>query len=295
MTFSFSMGLAGLLAATQLAPELLAQKEGAPAEAAARLATLPTSSQGKATATPDIVVTLQHEAPAGAKCADPKVPCADAGHWAVEIAQASKPGAVETAPIDRVDELRAKLEAAAATKAKQRGDGKVSDATLSIRAAPGTPYSAVQAVIATAAKSTIHAIELAVTPQSGVTEQRLPVPLPVDEKPVLEQDAKTSSQDIPMRLTWNTDTNRCVRYFGKVAIAADDAGDEQLQELIAKGIDGWRRLGNPEAPAVLTIDHGVPWQQVVRVIDLCHAASVRVRFAAPGSPAKVDAPRDTKK
>ena len=281
MEVSFSRRAAALAAAACLTSGGLAQQETAPREAAVGLAALPTSVQGKTAASPDISVSLKHTSPAGAKCADPKAVCEDAAHWTVELKTAAKPGAAETVPLGAEAELRQKLTSAAAPKAKKHGDVTLSEATLSIRAAPGTPFCCVQTLLQMCGSSTIHAIEFAVSAPSGAGEQRLPVPLPTNANVDLVDSEPRSTATMPLRLALDSATGQCIRDFGKATAASDAAGDAKLREWLVKAADGWKRLGDDDAPVVLTVEPRVPLQAVVAVIDACHEHRIAVQFRTP--------------
>ena len=264
---------------------LFACSAGAPAFAqetpAAEAPKLAVSSQGKDRALVDIVVALRHAAPADAKCAN--TACETADHWRVEIEVVGRTpaGKPVTLALTQQKELEKELRSAGARKAKKVGEATVSDASVSIRVEPGTPYSLVQQLLTRAAMASLHEIEFAVL-SAGVTaaERRLPVPLPVDRgAKLVEDDAQAKLEEIRIVVTMH-EAGRIGRVFGKNHIS----DDVHLQALLQEAAADFARRGRPDQPVVIDAASGVPWQAIVGVVDVIHRAGIKdVQFAVPAA------------
>lgn len=242
---------------------------------------LPVSSQGKKAEAADIVLTVAHAPGGGAKCEKNDAPggCSAAEHWQVEVrlgGKADAPG--NTFALTDGEALKRELVMAASPKAKTKHTDRVnlSDATLSIRVPVAMPYSLVQRVLLTAGSAGIHRLEFAVVPAADAPEQRLPVPLPLNENPVLVDDPKAAPPEVRVLLFADEKTGACTRTFGRTVVR----DDKQLGALIKDACADRARLGFDKTPCIVDAAAGVPWQAVVGVIDACHAVGVRVEFSA---------------
>jgi biopolymer transport protein ExbD len=240
---------------------------------------LPVSSQGKKGETTDIVLTCAH-ATGAVPCEKNAAPggCSAAEHWRVHVKFGGTDAPGKAFALADTELLKNELEMAASPKAKTKHADRVnlSDATMSIRVPAAMPYAIVQSLLTITACSGIHRLEFAVVPAADAAEVRLPVPLPTDEQIVLVDDPKTAPEDLRVVLTADAKTGASTPRFGRTVVR----DNQQLEALIKDAHADRVRIGQPK-PCIIDAAAGVPWQAVVNVIDACHAAGVRVEFAAP--------------
>ena len=89
-------------------------------------------------------------------------------------------------------------------------------------------------------------------------------------------------QDTPIEeirvAMWYDEANRTtIRKFGNTVVRDDN----QLQELIRDSYAGWVRLGKPQTPAIIDAGEMVPWNEVVKVVNLAKREKIeKIEFAA---------------
>jgi biopolymer transport protein ExbD len=246
------------------------------------------SSQGKkGDAAADIMVTVAHAPGAALKCEKNDAPggCSAPEHWWVQVKFGMTDELGKVFALDDTEPLKEYLVLAASPKAKTKHADRVnvSDATMSVRVPAAMPYSFVQSLLMITGSAGIHRLEFAVVPAADGGEQLLPVPLPLDEAPVLVDDPKAAPPEVRIALIADAKTGACTRRFGRTMLADGAVGDAQLLTNL-KDVHADRvRIGRPETPCIIDAAAGVPWQAVVGVIDACHAAGVPVQFAAASS------------
>jgi biopolymer transport protein ExbD len=87
----------------------------------------------------------------------------------------------------------------------------------------------------------------------------------------------TPIEEIRVALFWNEADRTTLRKFGNTTIR----DDTQLQELIRDAYAGWVRLGKPQTPAIIDAAEMVPWNEVVRVVNLAKREKIeKIEFAA---------------
>jgi biopolymer transport protein ExbD len=87
----------------------------------------------------------------------------------------------------------------------------------------------------------------------------------------------TPIEEIRVALFWNEADRTTLRKFGNTIIR----DDTQLQELIRDAYAGWVRLGKPQTPAIIDAAEMVPWNEVVRVVNLAKREKIeKIEFAA---------------
>jgi len=266
-----------LVSAAVLAWGAPAQEKPATPDAPKAPLQLAISSQGQKVADVDIVLTLVHSG-GGGQCGGGGMPaCEAADHWQAKVKVRGKGGAEKTSvfALTKKEDLRKHLEGVAARKIRIKHSDcvNISDATMSLRVGPQTPYSLVQGLIATAAKAGICQIEFAVVPGAAAAEQRLAVPLPLDEGARIMEAKAEGSPRIVLRVV--NEKRECERQIGTAKFAMGEAGDLELRGKLEKV------TADKELPAIIAAEKGVPWQAVVGVVDACHAAGRAVLFANP--------------
>ena len=92
---------------------------------------------------------------------------------------------------------------------------------------------------------------------------------------------KAVIQEIRVALFWSND-NTVVRKFG-TRVVPDDL---QLEKLMSDSYADFKRLNNPDVGLTVDSDTRVPWEAVIRVVDIGKKAGIaKVEFAA-GAPSK---------
>jgi biopolymer transport protein ExbD len=87
----------------------------------------------------------------------------------------------------------------------------------------------------------------------------------------------TPIEEIRVALFWNEADRTTLRKFGNTKITSDT----QLQDLIREAYAGWVRLGKPQTPAIIDAAEMVPWNEVVRVVNLAKREKIeKIEFAA---------------
>ncbi|HEX6810258.1 MAG TPA: hypothetical protein VF384_01430 [Planctomycetota bacterium] len=254
-----------------------AQEKPAAAQDAPKALPLATSTQGKEAAAVDVVLTLVHSG-GGKECGGGTMPpCENTDHWQVKVKLNGKGGGERTfgLTVTKKEDLRKHLEAFAARKIRIKHADRVSisNATLSLRVGPQVPYCLVQGVVATVAGAGITQIEFAVLPGAGKAEQRLAMPLPLDEASNIVVAKDEGGVRVMMRVV--NEKRDYERQVGVIKIPMGEAGDVELRTRVVKS------TVEKTAPAVIVAQKSVPWQAVVGVIDICQAAGRTVIFANP--------------
>jgi len=87
----------------------------------------------------------------------------------------------------------------------------------------------------------------------------------------------TPIEEIRVALFWNEADRTTLRKFGNTKITSDT----QLQDLIREAYAGWVRLGKPQTPAIIDAAEMVPWNEVVRVVNIAKKEKIeKIEFAA---------------
>ena len=65
------------------------------------------------------------------------------------------------------------------------------------------------------------------------------------------------------------------------------ASDEELLGLVLAALSRFQALGKTDVPVILDATPGVPWKEVIRVMDLCKRNRIeKIELAAPMPAAK---------
>ncbi len=253
---------------------------GLPAQGAG-VARLPTSSLGQPPVRDDVSVTLEHVAVGGQPCERfARSVCAAASHWQAKVWDPVRKSTVTVPMADR-EALTAAIAKAAADDAKVQRD----NAGLTIRASDSAAAGMVMAVMVASGLAQVARIDIAVVAASGA-EQRLPLPLPVDDGAPVLVDGPAKDPSL-IRLQCDRATGEVVCRVDRETLAAGREGAAQLHRLLSqkakRGADGRR-------PVVLRGDAEVPWQALVAVVDACLAEQCAIEFANPEMAREFDAP-----
>ena len=91
-----------------------------------------------------------------------------------------------------------------------------------------------------------------------------------DLKPVLEE--------IRIFMRWDAAGNRTLRKVTRVDVATD----EELMTEVRARKKHYEQAGKPETAVLIDATPDVPWQDVIRVLDLCKAEKLdKIQFAEP--------------
>jgi biopolymer transport protein ExbD len=91
-------------------------------------------------------------------------------------------------------------------------------------------------------------------------------------------------QEIRVAMYWDEAQGRTIRKLGNNPV--DD--DARLQQLIKEAHDDAVRGNNPDMPVTVDADARVPWDEVMKVVNLCKRNQIdKIEFAM-GAPPPVD-------
>jgi biopolymer transport protein ExbD len=241
--------------------------------------TLATSSQGTPVAAADVALILDHAPKAGVTCAQmfDTGRCTEPDHWQIQLVAGDAAATVKplACSMSQLDEIAKELKKATAAKSKETEHGPVSEASVSLRVPPQTPYGFVRKVLESAATCGIHRIEFAVVPAGTAGEERrLATPLPVDQEHALGEPGP----EIRIAVFKDRDTGGLVRVMGRRKIPDGAPGDALMAsffEAAAKGKDIKSLSGIVDSAA------DVRWQMVVGIVDAFRAAGYEnIQFAS---------------
>ena len=101
--------------------------------------------------------------------------------------------------------------------------------------------------------------------------------LPKDKGQVPQVKEEPPIEEIRVALWWDEASKTTIRKFGNTTVQ----NDAQLQELIGKSYEDWKKLGKPQTPAIVDPDQLVPWHDVVCVVNLAKRENIeKIQFAA---------------
>ena len=94
--------------------------------------------------------------------------------------------------------------------------------------------------------------------------------------------ARDEPAEIRIAIVWDERTQRVRRRLGLRTIV----DDKELEALIRGAHEDWRARGRAAVPVILDADERVPWEDVLRVVDLSKAAGVETIEFALGQPGR---------
>jgi biopolymer transport protein ExbD len=87
--------------------------------------------------------------------------------------------------------------------------------------------------------------------------------------------------EVRVALSWDQDSQRTIRQLGTRRV--DD--DAELSALIAEGHEDWVRMNKPETPVTIDAEARVPWEEVVKVMNICKQLHIdKIEFALGAPP-----------
>jgi len=103
--------------------------------------------------------------------------------------------------------------------------------------------------------------------------------LPKDRGVFQGQPEKVILEEIRVFMKWDPATGRTIR---KVGNRGEVNTDEDLMNIIIQMTNDYKKAGKSEFPVLIDATPDVPWQEVIRVMDLCKREKLeRIEFAAP--------------
>lgn len=104
--------------------------------------------------------------------------------------------------------------------------------------------------------------------------------------------AKSSAQmnlpmdEIRVLISYDKDRKQIQRFFVNRPVPDTAEGDALLQKLIREQSASYRSLGKSDVPVIVDAGPGVPWKEVVKVMNMCKAENVQKIEFGMGSAAK---------
>jgi biopolymer transport protein ExbD len=91
-------------------------------------------------------------------------------------------------------------------------------------------------------------------------------------------------EEVRVAMFWDQPTQTTVRQLRNRKVE----NDEELQQLIKEAHDDWVHMNKPETPVTIDAEPGVPWNEVINVMNLCKKVQIdKIEFAlGVGPPTK---------
>src|SRR5262245_2221770 len=87
--------------------------------------------------------------------------------------------------------------------------------------------------------------------------------------------------EVRVAMWWDEVNQRAVRQLGNRRIE----DDEELSQLIKEGHDAWVRMNKPDVPVTIDAEARVPWDEVIKVMNLCKRNRIdKIEFALGAPP-----------
>ena len=87
--------------------------------------------------------------------------------------------------------------------------------------------------------------------------------------------------EVRVAMWWDEANGKTVRQLGNRRIT----DDEELAGLIREGHDAWVRMNKPETPVTIDAEARVPWDEVIKVMNLCKRNKIdNIEFALGAPP-----------
>ena len=87
--------------------------------------------------------------------------------------------------------------------------------------------------------------------------------------------------EVRVALIWDQDSQRTIRQLRERRV--DD--DDELATLIKEAHDDWVAMNKPDTPVTIDAEAGVPWEEVVKVMNICKRNRIdKIEFALGAPP-----------
>ena len=93
-------------------------------------------------------------------------------------------------------------------------------------------------------------------------------------------DINIPVDEIRILLSWNKEAQAMERLFGMRSIPPGAAGDDLLRQLIKEQNQSFRSLGKNDVPVIIDAGPAVPWEEVVKVMNMSKEVNIaKIEFA----------------
>ena len=93
--------------------------------------------------------------------------------------------------------------------------------------------------------------------------------------------AENILDEVRVALIWDQDSQRTIRQLRERRV--DD--DDELATLIKEAHDDWVAMNKPDTPVTIDAEAGVPWEEVVKVMNICKRNRIdKIEFALGAPP-----------
>ena len=87
--------------------------------------------------------------------------------------------------------------------------------------------------------------------------------------------------EVRVAMWWDEAAQRSIRQIGQRRVANDD----ELAQLIKEGHDAWVRQNKPDTPVTIDAEARVPWEDVIKVMNICKSNRIdKIEFALGAPP-----------
>jgi len=87
--------------------------------------------------------------------------------------------------------------------------------------------------------------------------------------------------EVRVAMTWDETTGKTIRQLRTRRV--DD--DDELATLIKEAHDDWVKMNKPETPVTIDAEARVPWEEVIKVMNLCKRNKIdKIEFALGAPP-----------
>ena len=88
-------------------------------------------------------------------------------------------------------------------------------------------------------------------------------------------------EEVRVAMFWDAENQKTVRQLKNRRVSSD----EELQQLIKEAHDDWVRINRPDAPVTIDAEARVPWDDIIKVINLCKKSRIdKIEFALGAPP-----------
>ena len=87
--------------------------------------------------------------------------------------------------------------------------------------------------------------------------------------------------EVRVALLWDENNQRTVRQLRERRVESDD----ELSALIKEAHDDWVRMNKPDTPVTIDAEARVPWEDVIKVMNICKSNRIdKIEFALGAPP-----------
>jgi biopolymer transport protein ExbD len=87
--------------------------------------------------------------------------------------------------------------------------------------------------------------------------------------------------EVRVAMIWDEDSQRTIRQMRQRIVESD----EELATLIKEAHDDWVRMNKPDIPVTIDAEARVPWEEVIKVMNICKRNRIdKIEFALGAPP-----------